>query len=64
VKQATQAVGSKAAELSKAAGQKAAKQMPKIAETAKSSASKVRDRIPSRNSGDRNAAANGTQPSD
>ena len=65
VQNATRTAGSKATELSKAAGQKAAEQMPKIAETAKSSASKVRDRIPGRNSanGD-NTTGNGTRPGD
>ncbi len=65
VQQATHTAGAKAAEISKAAGQKAAERMPKLAETAKSSASKVRDRIPSRNSGgDDNTMANGTRPGD
>jgi hypothetical protein len=65
VRQATQAVGAKATELSKAAGQKAAETMPKLAETAKNSASKVRDRIPGRNSGDGdNTTANGSRPAD
>jgi hypothetical protein len=65
VQQATRTAGSKAAELSKAAGQKAAERMPKLAETAKSSASKVRERIPGRNSGDGgNTASNGTRPGD
>ena|SRR5579862_3436544 len=65
VRQATRAAGAKATELSKTAGQKAAERMPKIAETAKSGASKVRDRIPSRNSDDdNNATANGTRPLD
>ena len=65
VRQATRAAGAKATELTKAAGQKAAERMPKLAETAKSSASKVRDRIPGRNSanGD-NTTGNGTRPSD
>ena len=64
VRQATRAAGSKATELSKAAGQKAAEQMPKIAETAKSSASKVRGQL-SRNSGnDDSTTANGTRPGD
>jgi hypothetical protein len=63
VQNATRTAGSKASELSKAAGQKAAEQMPKLAETAKSSASKVRDRIPRRDSGDGgNTAANGARP--
>ena len=65
VQQTTRAAGAKATELTKAAGQKAAETMPKIAETAKSSASKVRDRIPGRNSGDGgNTAANGDRPAD
>ena len=65
VQNATRTAGSKATELTKAAGQKAAERMPKLAETAKSSASKVRDRIPGRNSanGD-NTTGNGTRPSD
>ena len=63
VRQATRAAGSKATELSKTAGQKAAEKMPKLAETAKNSASKVRDRIPGRNSGDDdNSTSNGTRP--
>ena len=65
VRQATRAAGSKATELSKTAGQKAAERMPKIAESAKSGASKVRDRIPSRNSAkDDSTTANGTRPLD
>ena len=65
VQKATHTAGSKAAELSKAAGQKAAEQMPKVAESAKNSASKVRDRIPGRNSGDADIiTANGTRPGD
>jgi len=63
VQQATRAAGSKATELSKTAGQKAAERLPKLAETAKNSASKVR--IPGRNSGgDDSSAANGTRPVD
>ena len=63
VQYATRTAGSKATELSKAAGQKAAEQMPKITETAKSSASKVRDRIPRRDSGEHgNTTANGDRP--
>ena len=65
VQNATRTAGAKATELSKAAGQKAADRMPKIAETAKTSASKVRDRIPRRNSGDGdNTTANGDRPGD
>ncbi|HEV2256589.1 MAG TPA: hypothetical protein VGS06_25895 [Streptosporangiaceae bacterium] len=57
VRQATRAAGSKATELSKTA----AERLPKLAETAKNSASKVR--IPGRNSGDDDSsAANGTRP--
>ncbi len=51
VQQATKAAGAKATELSKVAGQKAAERMPKVAETAKSSATKVRgqlDKLPGR----------------
>jgi hypothetical protein len=63
VRQATRAAGSKATELSKIAGQKAAERMPKLAETARSSASKVR--IPGRNTvDDDTSAANGTRPVD
>jgi len=64
VQQTTRTAGAKVAALSKAAGQKASEQMPKIAETAKSSASKVRERIPGRNSGRDNATANGSRPVD
>jgi len=65
VQRATRTAGAKAAELSKAAGQKASEQIPKLAETAKTGASKVRDRIPGRTSGgDDNTAANGTRPGD
>ena len=64
VQQATRAAGSKATELSKTAGQKAAERLPKLAETAKNSASKVR--IPGRNNSgdDDNSTANGTRPVD
>jgi hypothetical protein len=75
VQQATRTVGAKAAELSKAAGQKASQRMPKIAETAKSGASKAKsgaskvrgqlDRIPGRSSGnDDSAQGNGTRSGD
>ena len=65
VRQATRAAGSKATELSKTAGQKAAERMPKLAETARNSAGKVRDRIPGRNTGeDDSSTANGTRPVD
>ena len=42
VRKATRAAGDKATELTKAAGQKAAERMPKITETAKTGATKVR----------------------
>jgi len=68
VRKATRAAGGKATELTKAAGQKAAERMPKITETAKNSASKVReqmDKLPGRKSGDDEpAAVNGTRPAD
>ena len=68
VKKATQAAGEKATELTKAARDKAATRMPKITETAKSSAGKVRgqlDRIPGRHSDDSaHAGVNGTRPDD
>ena len=65
VQNATRTAGAKATELSKAAGQKAADRMPKIAESAKTSASKVRDRIPRRSPGDGdNTMANGERPGD
>jgi len=68
VQRATRTAGEKAAELSKAAGRKAAERMPKITETAKSSASKVRgqfDRLPGRHAEDsEHAAVNGTRPVD
>ena len=51
VRKATRAAGEKATELTKAAKDKAATRVPKLTETAKNSASKVRgqlDRIPGR----------------
>ena len=72
VQKATKAAGAKATELTKAAKDKAATQVPKLTETAKSSASKVReqfDRIPGRHSADNGAgsepaAVNGVRPAD
>ena len=68
VQQVTRSAGAKATSLSKAAGQKAAERMPKIAETAKSGASKERgqlDRLPGRNARDDDSAApNGDPPSE
>jgi len=66
VQKATRAAGAKATEVTKAAGQKAAERIPKITETAKNSATKVRgqlDKIPGRRSGDdETAGVNGTRP--
>ena len=68
VQKATRSAGSMAAGLTKAAGQKAAEQMPKITETAKTSASKVRgqlDRLPGRRSDDsEHVTVNGNRPVD
>ena len=69
VQKATKAAGAKATELTKAAKDKAATQVPKLTETAKNSASKVRDRIPGRHSADNGAgsepaAVNGVRPAD
>ena len=53
VRNAARAAGEKAADLTKVAKDKAAERMPKLTETAKSSASKMRgqlDRIPGRHS--------------
>ncbi len=66
VQQATRTAGEKATELTKVASQKAAARMPKITETAKTGASKVRgqlDRIPGRRSDDsEHATVNGSRP--
>ena len=68
VRKATRAAGEKATELTKVAKDKAATRVPKLTETAKNSASKVRgqlDRIPGRHSGDSEpATVNGTRPAD
>jgi hypothetical protein len=69
VQKATKAAGAKATELTKAAKDKAATQVPKLTETAKNSASKVRDRIPGRHPTDNgadslSAAVNGVRPAD
>jgi aspartate/methionine/tyrosine aminotransferase len=72
VQKATRAAGTKATELTKAAKDKAATQVPKLTETAKSGASKVReqfDRIPGRHSAGNGvdsqpAAVNGVRPAD
>ena len=63
---ATRTAGEKATELTKLASQKAAERMPKITETAKTSAGKVRgqlDRIPGRHSDSaEHATVNGSHP--
>ena len=76
VQKATRAAGAKATELTKVARDKAAERMPKVTETAKSSATKVRgqfDRLPGRHSAQTRAdtgaeseaaAVNGTRPPD
>jgi hypothetical protein len=69
VRQATRTATEKANELSKAAREKAQARMPKLTETAKTSASKVRgrlDRIPGMHaeSTSEPAAVNGTRPVD
>ena len=66
VQHATRAAGEKATELGKVAGRKAAERMPKITETAKTGATKVRgqlDRIPGRHADDpEHVTVNGSRP--
>ena len=68
VRKATQVAGDKATELTKVAKDQAASRVPKLTETAKSSASKVRgqlDRLPGRHAADSEpATVNGTRPAD
>ena len=71
VQKVTRATGQKAADLGKVAKDKAAERMPKLTETAKSSATKVRgqlDRIPGRHAASQpegeHATVNGTRPGD
>jgi hypothetical protein len=72
VQKAAHAAGEKATELTKVAKDKAATRVPKLTETAKNSASKVRgqlDRIPGRHAADtpadsEHATVNGTRPVD
>ena len=72
VRKATQAAGEKATELTKVAKDKAATRVPRLTETAKSSANKVRgqlDRIPGRHASQspadgEHATVNGTRPTD
>ena len=68
VQKATKAAGAKATELTKVAKDKAAERVPKLTETAKSGASKVRgqvDRLPGRHTDESEpATTNGTRPAD
>ena len=71
VRNATRAAGEKATELTKVAKDKAATRVPRLTETAKQSASKVRgqlDRIPGRHAASQpesdHATVNGTRPPD
>jgi len=73
VQKATQAAGEKAAQLTKVAKDQAASRVPKLTETAKSGASKMRgqlDRLPGRHAADSQpaasepAAVNGIRPAD
>ena len=68
VRKATQAAGEKATQLTKVAKDQAASRVPKLTETAKSSASKMRgqlDRLPGRHAADSEpATVNGTRPPD
>ena len=68
VQQATRTAGAKATGLTKTASAKAAERMPKITETAKSSATKVRgqlDKMPGRRSGDdESSTVNGSRPAE
>ena len=66
VQKATKAAGVKATELTKVAKDKAAERVPRLTETAKSGASKMRgqiDRLPGRHAAESEpAAVNGTRP--
>jgi glutamate-1-semialdehyde aminotransferase len=68
VQKATKAAGAKATELTKVAKDKAAERVPKLTETAKSGASKMRgqiDRLPGRHAAESEpATVNGTRPAD
>ena len=68
VQKASRAAGTKATELTKVAKDKAAERVPKLTETAKSGASKMRgqiDRLPGRHADESEAATvNGTRPAD
>jgi hypothetical protein len=52
VRKTTKAVGQKAGELTKAAGHQAAEQLPKLTESAKNSAGKVRSQLARNHDGD------------
>ncbi|MBV9093728.1 MAG: hypothetical protein JO132_07615 [Streptosporangiaceae bacterium] len=62
VQRATQTAGAKASEYSKVASQKASERMPKLTETAKSSATRVRDRMGSQRDSGGQSAVDGTSP--
>jgi len=68
VQKAAKTAGAKATELTKVAKDKAAERVPKLTETAKSGASKMRgqiDRLPGRHAAESEpAAVNGTRPAD
>jgi glutamate-1-semialdehyde aminotransferase len=68
VQKAAKTAGAKATELTKVAKDKAAERAPKLTETAKSGASKMRgqiDRLPGRHAAESEpAAVNGTRPAD
>jgi hypothetical protein len=68
VQRTARGAGAKATDFTKAAGQKAVERMPKLTETAKTSASKVRGqvgRLPGVHSGETEpAGANGKRPAD
>ena len=68
VQKASEVAGQKATELAKVAKDQAASRVPKLTETAKSGASKVRDQLAGYLDGtppaDEAAAVNGTRPAD
>jgi hypothetical protein len=67
VRKATRTAGQKASELTRAAGHQAAERLPKITETAKTSAGKVRSQLNKNHNGDydaEHATVNGTRPPD
>src|SRR5690349_7068965 len=66
VRKTAQAAGQKAVQLGQAAGDKAAARVPRLTETAKTGASKVRDRLPGRRAEStpehEHATVNGSRP--